>query len=183
MLLFVVVFRKLRYKKRNFAYEVCQSSKSQIDGSQLCLLCLDLFRQNWQRICSTFPLVTDLARNTSCFILTISFKYSSKSWKLVTMERGWKALETCLLYLMSEKDQIEGWSDTFLPAFIRKTDQKGRIRIACGVYIMTSKLNYSRGSLVSDIPAGDGKLVNLFYGVAIFPSRHKWHPGWGRENQ
>jgi hypothetical protein len=34
--------------------------------------------------------------------------------------------------------------------------------------IMTSSLNYScPGSLVSDIPAGDGKLVNLFYGVCI----------------
>ncbi len=33
--------------------------------------------------------------------------------------------------------------------------------------IMTSKteLFLPRGSFVSDIPAGDGKLVNLFYGV------------------
>jgi hypothetical protein len=28
-----------------------------------------------------------------------------------------------------------------------------------------TELFLSRGSLVSDIPAGDGKLVNLFYGV------------------
>jgi hypothetical protein len=28
-----------------------------------------------------------------------------------------------------------------------------------------TKLFLPRGSLVSDIPAGDGKLVNLFYGV------------------
>jgi len=68
--------------------EVCQSLKSQIDGSQLCLLCLDLFRQNCQRIWTTFPHVTDLARNTSCFILTISRHDSSKRWKLVTMKRG-----------------------------------------------------------------------------------------------
>ncbi len=26
----------------------------------------------------------------------------------------------------------------------------------------------ARGSLVSDIPAGDGKLVNLFYGVGTY---------------
>jgi hypothetical protein len=29
-----------------------------------------------------------------------------------------------------------------------------------------SELFLPRGSLVSDIPAGDGKLVNLFYGVS-----------------
>jgi hypothetical protein len=28
-----------------------------------------------------------------------------------------------------------------------------------------NKLFLPRGSLISDIPAGDGKLVNLFYGV------------------
>jgi hypothetical protein len=31
----------------------------------------------------------------------------------------------------------------------------------------TTKLFLPRGSLVSDIPAGDGKLVNLFYGVLL----------------
>ncbi len=30
-----------------------------------------------------------------------------------------------------------------------------------------TELFLPRGSLVSDIPAGDGKLVNLFYGVMI----------------
>jgi hypothetical protein len=30
---------------------------------------------------------------------------------------------------------------------------------------VTTELFLPRGSLVSDIPAGDGKLVNLFYGV------------------
>jgi hypothetical protein len=46
-----------------------------------------------------------------------------------------------------------------------------------------TELFLPRGSLVSDIPAGDGKLVNLFYGVII--SGHKefgWcHPGLARE--
>jgi hypothetical protein len=31
-----------------------------------------------------------------------------------------------------------------------------------------TELFLPRGSLVSDIPAGDGKLVNLFYGVLYF---------------
>ncbi len=30
-----------------------------------------------------------------------------------------------------------------------------------------TELFLPRGSLVSDIPAGDGKLVNLFYGVGV----------------
>ncbi len=32
-------------------------------------------------------------------------------------------------------------------------------------FISITELFLPRGSLVSDIPAGDGKLVNLFYGV------------------
>ncbi len=32
-----------------------------------------------------------------------------------------------------------------------------------------TELFLPKGSLVSDIPAGDGKLVNLFYGVATLP--------------
>ncbi len=34
-----------------------------------------------------------------------------------------------------------------------------------GYYDVITELFLRRGSLVSDIPAGDGKLVNLFYGA------------------
>ncbi len=73
---------------------------------------------------------------------------------------------------------IRGWGD---PAY---TVKKGsRVPVPSrdvttklsldGNYDVITELFLPRGSLVSDIPAGDGKLVNLFYGVFVISNIHQ----------
>ncbi len=63
-------------------------------------------------------------------------------------------------------DQAEGWPSRYTVKKVREfpipsRDVTTKLSL-CGNNDVITELFLPRGSLVSDIPAGDGKLVNLF---------------------
>jgi hypothetical protein len=69
---------------------------------------------------------------------------------------------------------IISWSSTVREFPVPIRDVTTKLSLGGNNDVIT-ELFLSRGSLVSDIPAGDGKLENLFYGVIQYASQVRIH--------